>query len=506
MQENILLRAEHITKRFPGVIANKDISLSIREGEIRGLLGENGSGKSTFLGMLNGVHPYGSYEGKIYLGEKLLRNAAPSEALKAGIGFVPQEINVLPDLTVAENMFMHRMSRRNFMFINRKKMNEEAKQLLDKYGITDIRPEDRAGLLSISRQQLLMIARALAGEPRLLVLDEPTTSLSVREVKKLFEIMRTMQQKGVTQIFVSHKLGEMFEIADTITILRDGQHICDYDAKCCTEGELIESMVGRKIENLYPCRTTIPGEEIMRVERLTVAHPRIAGKNLIEDVSFKLKKGEVLGLAGLVGAGRTETLRAIFGALPLKRGRICIRDKEVHIHSEKDALRNGISYVTEDRKRDGLLFEANIAENIIVNNLDPVLTAGFIVKKRSIGLRVKRFFDLFGIKAGGIGSSVLSLSGGNQQKVVLSRAMNSDPQILLFDEPTKGIDIGAKNDIYNIINNLTDSGVSVIMVSSELPELLAMCDRFIVMGEGRVKGELSREQASDAEIMRLATS
>jgi len=506
MQENILLRAEHITKRFPGVIANNDISLKIREGEIRGLLGENGSGKSTFLGMLNGVHPYGSYEGRFFLGEKLLKSYAPSEALRAGVGFVPQEINVLPDLSVAENMFMHRMSRRNLMLINRKKMYAEAKRLLDEYGITDIRPEDRAGILSISQQQLLMIARALAGEPRLLVLDEPTTSLSVREVEKLFEIMRTMQQKGVTQIFVSHKLGEMFEIADTITILRDGVHIRDYDAKKCTESELIESMVGRKIEKLYPPRTTIPGEEVMRVESLTVAHPRIAGKNLIEDVSFSLHKGEVLGIAGLVGAGRTETLRAIFGALPLKHGNVYIHGEKMRINREKDALDNGISYVTEDRKHDGLLFESSIAGNIIINNLTPVLSAGFIVRDRRIDARVKRFFDLFGIKAGGLRSSVLSLSGGNQQKVVLSRAMNSDPKILLFDEPTKGIDIGAKNDIYNIINSLTDRGVSIIMVSSELPELLAMCDRFIVMGEGRVKGELTREQASDAEIMRLATS
>ncbi|MBR4079963.1 MAG: sugar ABC transporter ATP-binding protein [Christensenellaceae bacterium] len=506
MQEKVLLRAEHITKRFPGVIANNDISLEVREGEIRGLLGENGSGKSTFLGMLNGVHPYGSYEGKLYLDGKLLKSTAPSEALCAGIGFVPQEINVLPDLTVAENMFMHRMSRRNLMLINRKRMNEDAKGLLDEYGITDIRPEDRAGILSISQQQLLMIARALAGEPRLLVLDEPTTSLSVREVDQLFVIMRKMKEKGVTQIFVSHKLGEMFEIADTVTILRDGIHVRDYDAKNCSEDELIESMVGRKIEKLYPPRTTTPEEEVLRVEGLTVAHPRIAGKNLIDDVSFSLRKGEVLGLAGLVGAGRTETLRAIFGAFPLKSGKILIGGKDVQIRSEKDALRNGISYVTEDRKRDGLLFETDIAGNIIINHLEPVLSARFFVRTSRIHKRVKQFFDLFGIKAGGLKSSVLSLSGGNQQKVVLSRAMNSEPKILLFDEPTKGIDIGAKNDIYNIINDLTDRGVSIIMVSSELPELLAMSDRLIVMGGGRVKGELTREQASDAEIMRIATS
>ena len=502
----VILRAEHITKRFPGVIANNDISLEITKGEIRGLLGENGSGKSTFLGMLNGVHPYGSYEGRFFLEGKLMKTGTPSEALKAGVGFVPQEINVLPNLTVAENMFMHRMSRRNLMFINRKQMNQEAAKLLEEYGITDIRPEDQAGLLSISQQQLLMIARALAGEPRLLVLDEPTTSLSVREVEKLFAIMCNMKQKGVTQIFVSHKLGEMFEIADNITILRDGYHVRDYDAKNCSEEELIESMVGRKIETLYPPRTTTPGEEIMRVENLTVAHPRIAGKNLIENVSFSLRKGEVLGLAGLVGAGRTETLRAIYGALPLKEGKIYLNGKHTHIRREKDGLKNGISYVTEDRKLDGLLFESNLAGNIIINNLDPVLSFGFFVRNKHIEERVKTFFEMFGIKAGGLRSRVQSLSGGNQQKVVLSRAMNSDPKILLFDEPTKGIDIGAKNDIYNIINHLTDQGVSIIMVSSELPELLAMCDRFIVMGEGRVKGELSREEAGDAEIMRLATS
>ena len=503
MKEEKLLEVLNVTKRFPGVIANDNISFDVYSGEVLGVIGENGAGKSTINNVINGIYPYGTYEGSIKINGSEVRSYSTYDSARMGIGFVPQETNILKYLSVTENIYVSDLKRdgKNSLFINFNRLHKKAQMLLDEYDIKLI-PSQTAGRLSIGKQQLLMIARALADNPKILILDEPTTSLTIDDVQVLFNLIRKLKQQGVGIIFVSHRLDEVMEITDRVTVLRDGRNAGSFKREEYSRERIIESMVGRPIENMYPTRSVQIGEEVLRVENITVEHPYILNKNLINNVSFVLREGEVLGIAGLIGSGRTETLRAIYGSLK-KTGDIFLSGQKRNINSERDAIEAGFSLVTEDRKMDGLLWQRNLEENILINNLKAI-SKMMHIRKKTAEQRAYKSFQQFGVKASGIHDMVTSLSGGNQQKIVMARAMNAEPKILLLDEPTKGIDVGAKNEIYNIINDLVQKGISIIFVSSELIELIAMCDRILVMSEGRIKGELSRGEATEKSIMMLA--
>ena len=359
----------------------------------------------------------------------------------------------------------------------------------------------KARMLSTAQKQTLMIARALSHNASILILDEPTTALTYDETQSLFKTLFKLKEDGKSIIFVTHKLDEVVKVTDRVTILRDGNYISTYEREQYDESQIVADMVGRKIENLYPTRNVKPGEEVLKVEGICIEHPRIMNRLVVDDVSFSLKKGEVLGIAGLVGSGRTETLRAVYGAIRRKKGKIFLYGREIGIGSEKDALRYGLGFVTEDRKKDGLLILNNIKRNITINNLRACSKFG-LLSNQAENQVAEKYAKLMRIKARNVESMVLSLSGGNQQKVLLARALNAKPEIMLLDEPTKGIDVGSKNEIYNMINELSAQGISVVMVSSELPELIAMCDRIIVLSEGKIVAELGKEEASQERIMR----
>lgn len=513
-----VLEAIEITKKFPGVLANDRVNLNVLPGEVLGLIGENGAGKSTLLKVLNGIYPHGSYTGTLKIDGEEIRPLNPNDAMLCGIGYVPQEINVLKNFSVAENIYMSDLRlerlqkdkegsegrRSKTPFVDFKKMYATTEELLKSNHIS-LDPRADVRKLSIGQQQMLMIARALAMDPKVLILDEPTTSLSDTDVRQLFDVVRRLKERGKSIIFVTHKLAEILELTDRVIILRDGRNINTYEREQYDANRIIADMIGRELTNMYPARSNPIGEEVLRVEGLTVEHPYIANKNLIENVSFSVKAGEVLGIAGLVGAGRSEVCMAIFGMLPIKSGSIYIKQRKVNIHSSDQAVKHGIAIVSEDRKKYGLNFVWDIRKNITISNLKAISTAS-IVSDKKIDKRAKHFFDNLRIKAPRIQTKVATLSGGNQQKVVIARSLNCDPNIIILDEPTKGIDVGSKNEIYHLINNMAASGVAVIMISSELPELMAMSDRFIVMAEGRVVGELSKEEVTEPKIMEMAVT
>jgi len=494
-----VLEARNITKDFPGVRALNNVTLSVEKGEILGLIGENGAGKSTILKIINGIYKTGTFEGKIFINGLEVVLHSPHDALIKGIGFVPQEINVMEDLTVAENIFVGHLTEEKTSFAKQSQIIKRAAEFLKENKI-NLNSKTRVKMLSIGQKQLLMIARALSWDPHILILDEPTTALALDDVDNLFEIVLQLKQNGKSIIFVTHKLEEITRLTDRVTILRDGTNIATYPREEYNEGRIVTDMVGRTITSMYPSRSVKIGEELLRVEGLTVAHPKIKNKNLIENVSFSLKKGEVLGLAGLVGAGRTETLSTLFGQYPLTAGKIIIEGRQINIKSESDAIKHGLCLVTEDRKANGLLMLANIKHNIVVTNLKKILNGFFISRKKENEV-ANNYMSKLSIKAPGTQTMVVNLSGGNQQKVVISKSLNTDPKILLLDEPTKGIDVGSKNEIYNLINILAGMGISIIMVSSELPELLAMCDRFIILAHGTTVGELEKSEATQETVM-----
>ena len=496
-----VLRIENVEKQFPGVKALDGVSLDVKKGEVLGLIGENGAGKSTLLKIINGIIPYGSYTGKILINDKEARLSNPHDALLQGIGFVPQETNVMDVLTVAENIFVGHLNNEGHNLLSLGEVIRKAEGFLRKYGF-DLDAKMTVNLLSIGQKQLLMIARALSWDPEILILDEPTTALSQEDVGKLFEIVRLLKDKGVAVIFVTHKLEEIFELTDRVTVLRDGQYIATYEKKDYDRNKIISAMVGRSITSLYPERNCKIGKEILRLEGLTVAHPHIVNRTLIHDVSFSLHEGEVLGLAGLVGAGRTETVETIFGQHRLLKGTVYLNNEAVSISNEAQAISNGIAFLTEDRKKNGLLMLSDVCRNIVFGNLKSIAGPLGIRKKKEKAI-ASDYVSMLNIKTPSLDFMVSNLSGGNQQKVVLAKALNTEPKILILDEPTKGIDVGAKNEIYQMINRLASSGIGIIFISSELPELLGMCDRFIVMSHGTTVGELTSAEATQEKIMDL---
>jgi ABC-type sugar transport system ATPase subunit len=503
MNNDNLIEMRGITKTFPGVVALDDISIDLKRGEILSLIGENGAGKSTLMKILSGDYPYGSYSGEIIMDGTPLRISSPGYAEKAGIAMIYQHIHVELDLPVAENIFLGILPQR-MGFINWKKNHLAARKVLDRLKV-NADPDDTMRNLNTSMQQLVCIARALVRNPKVLILDEPSSALTETETRNLLDILSKLRESGISCIYISHKLKEVFEISDRVVVMRDARYVRTYYKGNIDSKMVVEDMIGRRIDTIYPSMEGREiSKEVLRVEHFKVQHPSSAAKNIIEDVSFTLHKGEVLGLAGLVGSGRSELLRAIFGAMPHRSGEIFIDGQGCYIPNTRTAIRRGIGFLTEDRKKDGFVDTMNIEENMTLSILKEISRAFFIDKKIE-DKNVGRYFDMLKIKAPSVKTQIINLSGGNQQKVVLAKSLLTNMKVLFLDEPTVGIDIGAKAEIYKIIKDLAESGLSIVMVSSEYPELLAMCDRFIIIANGYVAGELSKSDASETAILHMAS-
>ncbi len=497
-----LLEMRGISKVFPGVRALDHVNLTVEAGEIHAICGENGAGKSTLMKVLSGVYPHGSYEGEIiYDGQPLtLRTIRDSE--RKGIIIIHQELALVPLLSIAENLFLGNEVARNGI-ISWPATFQKTEQLLAKVGLTDA-PTTKVEKLGVGKQQLIEIAKALAKDVRLLILDEPTAALQENDSQKLLDLMLELKAQGVTQIIISHKLNEIGRVADRITILRDGATVSSIDRADISEDRIIRDMVGRDMAHRYPDRVPDIGETLMEVRGWNVWHPGQAGRQMIRDVSMTVCKGEIVGIAGLMGTGRTELAMSLFGHSYGRKisGAVTMNGVPVDTSTVVKAVAAGLSYVTEDRKALGLVLEEPIARNITLANLPGVSSRG-VLDKRVETQVAETYRKAMAIRTPGVFQKVVNLSGGNQQKVVLSKWLFTDPKVLILDEPTRGIDVGAKFEIYNIMNDLAAMGKGVIMISSEMPELLGMCDRIYVMNEGRIMGELTRAEASQERIMAM---
>jgi len=503
LKEQIILRIENVTKDFPGIRALSDVSFKVKKGDIHGLCGENGAGKSTLVKILAGVYPNHTYQGKIYFNEKELKLTTSSieEAIKEGIATVYQEPVLVPQMTAGENIFLGREPE-DKRIINWSKLYSDTKEILTKYKL-NVPLFAKLSTLSVGQQQMVEIAKALSHEITLLILDEPTSALTEAEVNYLMEILKNLKEGGVTCIYISHRLEEFFRIVDNITVLRDGQVVDTVRTVDTTEEKVIAMMVGREMKKRFPVKKSKPGEKILEVKNLSVS---VQHKKIIKDVSFDLKKGEILGIAGLMGSGRTELVTALFGEYGNQiTGEVLLEGKPVKISSAEDAIRYGISLVPEDRKEMGLVLIQEVFKNISLPNLKDFSTALNIDKYRELQ-ECKKYVDYLTIKTPSLFTITESLSGGNQQKVVIAKWLMSNPKILILDDPTRGIDVGTKYEIYNLINKLAENGVGIIMISSELEEILGMSDRIMVMREGKCAGTLDRMNATQERIMALATN
>jgi len=502
-----ILEMKNITKEFPGVKALDDVSFKVERANIHCLVGENGAGKSTLMKVLSGVHPEGSYDGEIYLDGELqtYRNTYDSE--KAGIAVIYQELALVPEMMVYENVFLgHEI--RNGINVNINETIRQTVNLLEKVGL-DVNPSAKIKHLGIGKQQLVEIAKALSREARLIVLDEPTAALNESDSENLFDLLRGLKAEGVTSILITHKLQEVISVADKVTILRDGQSVITLDNNNgeVNEDILIKHMVGRSIENIYPDREKKPiGDVIFEVRNWNAYDPRVERK-LLKDVNIKLKKGEILGITGLMGAGRTELARSLFGNKDGYQtdGEMLLNGKPVKFATPHHAIKAGLAYVTEDRKGDGLILIQDVKTNITIANLKRILDNGFVINENSEIRDAREFKESLDIRTPSINQKVVYLSGGNQQKVSLAKWLYVQPELMILDEPTRGIDVGAKFEIFTIMNQLVEQGMSIIMISSELPEILGMTDRIYVISEGVVTGELLTEEADQETVMRYAT-
>jgi D-xylose transport system ATP-binding protein len=497
-----LLEMRSIAKSFGAVKALSDVNLRIRTGELHAICGENGAGKSTLMKILDGYYPHGSYQGDILLNGRKLCLHTPADAARAGIAMIYQEISTHPNLSVAENVFLGNLPVKAGI-VSSKDLGRAAEDALAKVGLNvDVRQP--ASRLSTSQQQLVMIAKALVQNPRLLVLDEPTSALALTETDYLHSVLEALKEQGVTCIYISHKLDEVFQIADSITVLRDGQTVRSFDRDEFDTNQVIEAMVGREIKDCYPKETIEPGEEVLRVENLSVAHPKIRGHKLVNGVGFSVRRGEILGIAGLVGSGRSETLGAIYGSKRRISGDIYVDGQKITITSPRQALAQGIALVTEDRHKTGLALGMTISQNITLASLKNI-SWGCLIRSGVEKSAASTIAADLQVKAPSLSTPVKNLSGGNQQKVVLAKWLLRKPLVLLLDEPTRGIDVGAKCEIYKLIGTLARQGTAIVMVSSELPELMEICDRFVVLADGRVVDEFSRSEASENRVMIAAT-
>lgn len=483
---------EHITKTFPGVKALDDVQLHLKSGEVMALLGENGAGKSTLMKILSGVYTRDSGDMEIF-GQKIEGDLNTKKAQELGIAIIHQELNMCQHLTVANNMFLGREIVKNGK-LDTKEMNRQAKEQLAKLGITDLDPDATVGDLPVGRQQMVEIAKALLINAKVLVMDEPSSSLSNAEITEMFRIVKELKAMGTAIVYISHRLQELHHIVDSVTIMRDGKYITEGKFEDFTMDQIIANMVGREITNQFP-RDTVPrGKKILEVKHLN------AGR-MVRDVSFDVYEGEVLGFSGLVGAGRTETMRAIFGADPKDSGEIILNGKAITINSPADAIHQGIVLAPEDRKKEGLCTKLSIRDNIALPNLDIICGPGGKINKKIENEMIDKGKNALTIKMAGPEIEAGSLSGGNQQKVVVAKMLSSDQKVLIMDEPTKGIDVGAKYSIYEIMNSLACKGYGIIMVSSEMPEVLGVADRVVVMKSGRVTGEFGDMETVTQEML-----
>jgi putative multiple sugar transport system ATP-binding protein len=491
-----------IGKTFPGVRALDHVNLTVEAGEIHAICGENGAGKSTLMKVLSGVYPHGSYEGEILYEGQVLTNRDIADSESKGIIIIHQELALVPLLSIAENLFLGNEVAKNGV-INWPLAFQKTGELLKKVGL-DEAPGTKIEKLGVGKQQLIEIAKALAKDVRLLILDEPTAALQENDSQKLLSLLLELKAQGITSILISHKLNEISTVADRITIIRDGSTVSTLTKAEITEDRIIRDMVGRDMAHRYPDRTPNIGEVLMTVKDWNVWHPDQKGRQMIRDVAFTVRKGEIVGIAGLMGAGRTELAMSIFGHSYGRdiSGTVEIGGKVVDTSTVSKAVAAGLSYVTEDRKSLGLVLEEPIVRNITLANLFGVSKNGILDKRRETQV-AEGYRSAMAIRTPGVFQRVVNLSGGNQQKVVLSKWLFTDPQVLILDEPTRGIDVGAKFEIYSIMNDLAAQGRGVVMISSEMPELLGMCDRIYVVNEGRIMGELSREEASQERIMAL---
>ena len=493
MSESIL-RMTNISKSFAGVHALRGVQLDLRPGEVHALLGENGAGKSTLVKVITGVHQPDT--GEIYLNDQRIHLADPREATQLGISAIYQELSMFPDLSIAENIFVGRRPIRKGGLIDWRKMYRESEELLSSLGV-HLNLKTKARNLSIAQQQMVEIARALSVNARILIMDEPTSALTLNEVAELFQIVRRLREKGTAIVFISHRLEELFEIADRVTVLRDGAYVDTRSMDGVTQDDLIRMMVGRTVTDLFPKQDVEAGEVVLRVKNLT-------RRGAFEDVSFELHKGEILGMAGLIGAGRTEVSQTLFGVTPAHAGTIEIEGQPLRITSPRQAMDYGLALVPEDRQHHGLVPPMDITDNVTLPNLTSFTRAGWLNKKEAQVAAFQAATQLQ-VKATTVWQKVRELSGGNQQKIVLAKWLSTHPRILILDEPTRGIDVGTKAEVHRLMSALAAEGIAILMISSELPEVLGMSDRILVMHEGKVTGLFDRSEATQEKIMLAAT-
>jgi ABC-type sugar transport system ATPase subunit len=497
-----IIAIRNVTKRFAGVTALEDVNLTITQGELHAICGENGAGKSTLMKILSGVIP--DYEGEVVLKGQVVRFQGTRQAEAAGISIIHQELNLVDQLSVAANIFLGRELRGWLRQRDDRAMERAARKLLAELEC-DLDPRAQVGSLRVGDQQLLEIAKALSLQSEILIMDEPTSALTEAEVERLYRVIARLRQRGVTILYISHKMDEVFHLADRITVLRDGRVVQTLVARQTTPREVTRLMVGREIEAVDFGTSRQRGEVLLQVEGLSLPWPGHARQWRLKDISLTLHRGEVLGIAGLMGAGRTELLECLFGAAPEPYlGRVLLRGRPVRFRHPQEACAAGIALVTEDRKRLGLFPAMNVAENISLCVLPQTGTAGLVQRRREWQLAASAV-ERLAIKTAGLAAPITSLSGGNQQKCILGRWLLTQPQVLLLDDPTRGVDVGAKAELYRLIDQCVREGMGVIMTSSELPELLTVCDRILVLAEGRLTGHFPRDQATEEKIMEAAT-
>ncbi|MDB6094689.1 MAG: D-xylose transporter ATP-binding protein [Verrucomicrobia bacterium] len=496
-----LLEACAITKRFPGVTALREVSFDLRPGEIHALCGENGAGKSTLIKLLSGLHPHGSYEGELRLADRVAHFRSVADAQREGIAVIYQELALVPGLSIAENIFLGCEPRRGLL-IDWEKLYTDARLFLTRVGL-EVSPETPVAQLGIGQQQLVEIAKALSKQTRILILDEPTAALAEREVATLLDLLRGLRAQGIASIYISHKLDEVFALADRITVLRDGATISTHDRAATSKARVIRDMVGREISELFPRTVSPPGAVVLRADRLNVA-PSAHAPTRLHDISFEVRAGEILGIGGLMGAGRTELLMHIFGAWGARiSGAVEISGHALSGNDPVTALRHGLALVSEDRKRYGLVLDRDIGFNLSLSSITH-LCRGVLVDEETEVRTNQNFFSSLRVKASSLETVVGTLSGGNQQKVVIGKALMTGPTVIFLDEPTRGIDVGAKLEVYELMNRLTAEGKAVVLVSSELPELMGMSDRILMLHEGRVGGEFTRAEATPEKLLAAA--
>lgn len=494
------LEMHGISKSFPGVKALDGVNLNIRPGTVHALMGENGAGKSTLMKCLFGI--YKMDEGEVFVDGEKMNITNPDEALKHGLAMVHQELQPVPARTIAENMYLGRYPTKQvgpLKMIDHKKMNEEAAKWLETVKLS-FEPTTKLGELSISQMQLVEIAKAVSQNANLIILDEPTSSLTETEVEALFDIVREFREKGVSFVYISHKMAEIRKISDDITIMRDGCYVGTWGMNEISDGEIVKQMVGRELTNVYPPLDNTPGDVLMEVKGYTSINEKS-----FKDCSFTLRRGEILGFGGLVGAQRTELMEAIFGMRHVTKGEIFLNGEKITVKHPSDAIKSGIGMITEDRRGNGILGCLSIADNVSIASLNNYLEAGIKLDKKKIEELVQDNVSKLSIKTPSSKTAIQSLSGGNQQKVIISRWLANNPDVLIMDEPTRGIDVGAKYEIYQIMIDLAKQGKGIIMISSEMPELLGVSNRVMVMCNGKITGEVSGAEATQENVMKYAT-